>query len=66
MGEYFQQEIKEKYNIQINISSTPADNAITQNVTLASDWFHMKLMMNKDSIATIPLSIAMKHHKTVA
>ena len=36
MGEYFHQEIKDKYNLQINIVNSPEDNEITQNVQMAS------------------------------
>ena len=63
MGEYFHQEIKEKYNLQINIVNSPEDNAITQNVQWASKWLNMKLMMKKDSNAAYHLPTMISKRK---
>lgn len=63
MGEYFKQEIKDKYQIQVNIFNTPEDNAITQDVQCASDWYQLKLCLKKDSISSIYLPDMMKVKK---
>lgn len=63
MGEYFHQEIKDRYQIQVQICSTPEDNAITQNVKFASEEFNKMLMMEEDSFSTNYLPYMTSHGK---